>query len=338
MSTGRSGIALVVLVALGSCRDRVPVSPDPAPTTTDVQRATAANTTAASNPNCALSVIGPFYWEIGDRTGRKVSGSVGVGAPSESTAMSIASSSKWIYSAYVIQKVGVREQDVPFLNFTSGYSLFLLPLCRVTDTVESCLLAGNDRQNPNTIGKFFYDSGHMQKHAVSAMSLGPMRNASLSSAIAESIGDVGMFYSQPQLAGGVVGTASGYAAFLRRILRGELAMSSALGSHKVCTNPRTCSTAVASPIPDSESWNYSLGHWVEDDPIVGDHAFSSAGALGFYPWIDSGKRYYGVLARRADDLAAETNAGYNSAACGRLIRQAWLTAVAVTGRTPTPPR
>jgi CubicO group peptidase (beta-lactamase class C family) len=250
--------------------------------------------------------------------------------------MSIASASKWLYAAYVIQKVGVRAQDIPFLNFTSGYSLFLLPLCRVTDTVESCLLAGNDRQNPNTIGKFFYDSGHMQQHAVSAMGLGPLRNGPLGDALRATLGDFGMLYTQPQLAGGVVATAAGYAQFLRRVLRGELAIANALGAHKVCTNPRTCATAVAAPIPDSESWNYSLGHWVEDDPLVGDHAFSSAGALGFYPWINSAKTLYGVLARRADDVAGEGNAGYNSAACGRLIRQAWVSGIAVTRPTPTP--
>ena len=92
-------------------------------------------------------------------------------------------------------------------------------------------------------------------------------------------------------------------------------------------------TAIATPI-DAESWNYSLGHWVEDDPVVGDHAFSSAGALGFYPWIDRTKTLYGILSRRSDGL--EGNAGYNSARCGRLIRQAWVTGVAVTSGAPTP--
>jgi len=58
-------------------------------------------------------------------------------------------------------------------------------------------------------------------------------------------------------------------------------------------------------------------------PAVGDGAFSSAGAFGFYPWIDAGRRYYGVIARR--DSAGE---GYDSARCGRLIRKAWLSGVA----------
>ena len=75
-----------------------------------------------------------------------------------------------------------------------------------------------------------------------------------------------------------------------------------------------------------EVWHYSLGHWVEDDPTVGDHAFSSAGALGFYPWIDKSKTYYGVLAR---DAGLEANAGYHSVQCGRLIRKAWTSATAL---------
>ena len=38
---------------------------------------------------------------------------------------------------------------------------------------------------------------------------------------------------------------------------------------------------------------------MEDDPAVhGDGAFSSPGAFGFYPWIDSSKSYYGIISRQ----------------------------------------
>ena len=63
---------------------------------------------------------------------------------------------------------------------------------------------------------------------------------------------------------------------------------------------------------------------MEDDPVVGDGAFSSPGAFGFYPWIDASKTYYGVLARQG---AAGT--GVDSVNCGRLIRKAWVTGVAL---------
>ena len=100
-------------------------------------------------------------------------------------------------------------------------------------------------------------------------------------------------------------------------------MSTKLGTSAVCTNPATCADALFTPIPSTESWHYSIGHWVEDDPAVGDGAFSSAGAFGFYPWIDSTKTWYGVLAR----VLPAQEEGYASAQCGRLIRKAWVTGV-----------
>ena len=110
-----------------------------------------------------------------------------------------------------------------------------------------------------------------------------------------------------------------YATFLRKLLGNQLQLGALLGSDPVCTNPDTCPSAVYSPVAGDLSWHYSLGHWVEDDPVHGDGAFSSPGALGFYPWIDAGKKSYGVLARVAFGGADE------SAACGALIRKAWAT-------------
>lgn len=298
-----------------------PIDVDPS----DAVRAEAARVTANSNAACSASAIGPFYWEIGDGSRARAGGSVGSNAPTADTVMSIASASKWVYSSYVLQKVGRRNGDIPYLNFTSGYTEMLLPLCQVNDTVSSCL-DGNDDLVPGDVGRFLYGSGHMQTHASNVMGLGAMDNAALTAEVQGTLGDFGLLYTQPQLAGGLVADANGYAAFLRKILRGELSMRGALGASSVCTNPRTCASAIGGPIPDNESWSYSLGHWVENDPAVGDGAFSSAGALGFYPWIDRTGTYYGVLARRAD---AESNAGYHSAQCGRLIRQAWVTGVAV---------
>ncbi len=69
------------------------------------------------------------------------------------------------------------------------------------------------------------------------------------------------------------------------------------------------------------SWDYSLGHWVETDPATGDGAFSSAGAFGFYPWLDKGKTWWGVLARRSS--ANDERPARDSAACGAQIRAAW---------------
>jgi len=126
-------------------------------------------------------------------------------------------------------------------------------------------------------------------------------------------------------------SADQYAIFLRKLLAGSptpLLIGSMLGSDAVCTNPMTCPTAVFSPIPGSanptESWHYGLAHWIEDDPTVGDGAFSSPGRFGFYPWVDATRTIYGVLAREAPNGPF----GYDSAVCGRLIRKAWVTGVA----------
>jgi hypothetical protein len=87
----------------------------------------------------------------------------------------------------------------------------------------------------------------------------------------------------------------------------------------VCTHSETCPTAVS---PLSENWHYSWGHWVEDDPALGDGAFSSPGRTGFYPWVNATRTSYGVLAR---DGASSSQ---DSRLCGSAIRKAWATGVA----------
>lgn len=193
--------------------------------------------------------------------------------------------------------------------------------------MDSCVAyQTNGLHSDTTDGKFYYDGGHMEKHA-SLLGLGPLNNAGLAAELQSQLGpDVGIRYTQPQLAGGVVSSADDYARFLRKLLAGALQMRSLLGTHAVCTNPSTCGTdqALVTPLPLTQSWHYSLGHWVEDDPSTGDGAFSSAGAFGFYPWIDAGKTWYGVLAR----MDTAQGSGVASAQCGGLIRKAWTTGVA----------
>jgi hypothetical protein len=241
--------------------------------------------------------------------------------------MSVASASKWLYGAYVVERrgaAGLSANDIKFLNFRSGYTSFTS--CSTGDTVGSCATASNNgAYTAANDGKFFYGGGHMQVHA-SLLGLSALDNTALATEMQTQLGsDVAISYTQPQLAGGVRTSADNYARFLRKLLGGPLRMGAALGSNAVCTNPATCADALSTPIPGNESWQYTLGHWVETDPLVGDGAFSSAGAFGFYPWVDAGKRYYGIVAR-ADFLSA--TAALDSVRCGRLIRKAWLTGVA----------
>lgn len=293
---------------------------------TDAQRQAAASATALSTANdCAP--IRPFYWEIGDAQGARGSGSTDGATYTANTVMNIASASKWIYAAYVAEaRPGALSAtaDVPYLNFSSGYTEF--SLCLPGQTVAQCQsLPANDGQVPADIGRFAYAGGHMQKHAVD-IGLGALANAALATEIRAKLGtDIVLSYSQPQLAGGVVTSAADYARFLRKLIRNELKLRPLLATQKLCASDVACGRDVKTPVPDelNEVWNYSLGHWVEDDPVVGDGAVSSAGAFGFYPWLNKARDSYGILARKA-----EAGNGFDSVRCGRLIRKAWETGVA----------
>lgn len=313
----------------------------------------AAALTAQSASLC--SAISPFYWEIGSADGPMARGQVGdsIGAD---TPIPVASGSKWMYAAYVVQLRGAEPVDRPYLQFTSGYSNMIPTTCEAnpsggdpTQTVDQCLasrgaatVSGGNQQgskDANTEGKFYYNSGHMTVHASDEMGLGAQTTAGLTAQIGPVLAQgspLGAFgYARTDLASGVITSANGYAVFLRNILRGRLSILSVLGQDAVCTNPANCPSALYSPVNglpaepvSGESWHYGRGHWVEDDPTpqpdgttLGDGAFSSPGALGFYPWIDDSKTYYGIVAR----VSLNSGASFESVECGRMIRKAFLT-------------
>jgi hypothetical protein len=300
----------------------------------DAQRAQAARRTVATHPHCASRTLGPFYWEVGNATGRLAFGSVSPrGDPTTVTAdtvLSWASATKWLYAAYVVERFGDDAAARPYLNLASGYSNFRTSDCPAEATVATCP-AGERSLNEAMNHVFHYDGGHMQQHA-NTIGLGPLNNAGLSAEIGAVVGaDVGLVYLQPGVAGGGTGTARGYSAFLRRLLAASTAplrIGSMLGSNPVCTQPgASCNASRLTAVP--EAWHYSLGHWIEDDPATTpalNIAYSSPGSFGFYPWVDSGRNYYGVLARQADVFTGKDE-GYASVQCGRLVRQAWLTGV-----------
>ncbi|QIL20370.1 hypothetical protein [Thermomonas sp. HDW16] len=311
-----------------------PPLPPPPSQPSNPQRIAAATTTAQGDTNACAS-IRPFYWEVGDKSSGLASGSVDSATDptvyKADTPMAIASASKWVYAAYVAQmRPGpLTTEDIKFLTFRSGYTSF--NGCLQGQSVDECVaFADNGLYHPANDGMFSYGGGHMQKHA-SLIGLGPLRNDGLAAEVRAKIGnDIALLYTQPQLAGGLFTTASDYALFLRRLLGNQLRLGAMLGANAVCTNPGTCAQARNTPVPATESWNYSLGHWVEVDPLVGDGAFSSAGAFGFYPWIDASKTWYGIVARKQATAGQDTDQnlgeGYRSTQCGRLIRKAWVTA------------
>jgi hypothetical protein len=302
----------------------------PATGPTNAERAAAATATANNNARCSSNLLGSYYWEIGDKSGVLVAGAIGGGRIVRDTVVNIASGSKWPFAAYVVQKYGDLSANVPFLNFTSGYSNFDNALCSAAQTVAQC---NNGVINSAEAGArtFHYQGGHMQQLAVSR-GLGALTIDTLAAEVNGYIGnDVGLAYVQPQPAGGARASAASYAVFLRKLLADSsnpLQLGALLGSHAVCTQPSaTCnaSTDTAAALP--ENFHYSLGHWVEDDPTYtpsSNFAYSSAGSFGFYPWVDFDRKLYGIIARE-DHAATIGGAGYASLLCGRLIRLAWKT-------------
>lgn len=285
-------------------------------------RAAAAQTTAEHGALCAMAPS--FYWEIGDASGSLASGTVGTGFAA-STVMSIASASKFIFGAYVVErfKSDLSMMDPSAMRMLSGYTDLAYDACVGAATVSTCFAAANNSTFVAAdVGHFYYNGGHFQKYAID-LGLGSDGNAALTADIKSLVGTEFAFtYGSPQLAGGVRTSASDYAAFLRKILKGDLALHDHLGENAVCTQPSSCPTAVYSPAP--AAWHYSYAHWVEDDPTTGDGAFSSPGAFGFYPWIDKTRTYYGIVAR----YSLATQAYVQSAECGAAIRKAFMTAAA----------
>jgi hypothetical protein len=284
-------------------------------------RTSAIEATIASNAVC--SSIPAFYWEVGDVTGPLASGAVGA-TFTANTKMNIASASKFVFGAYVVErfKADLSQLDASAMRMLSGYTNLVYDTCVTASTVSDCLSAAkNDTFTPADVGHFYYNGAHFQNYAVT-LGLGGDDNDALATAIKSLVGpELSFTYSSPQLAAGINTSALDYAVFLRKLLAGGLALSAQLGQNAVCTQPSSCATALYSPAP--AAWHYSYAHWIEDDPVTGDGAFSSPGAFGFYPWIDSTKTFYGVVAR----YSLESQAYVASAECGAAIRKAFVTGV-----------
>jgi len=319
------GLLFVMAVGGPHCGRSSPAPAPPAPPASKPQPAAAAAAAAESAPEC--KAITPFFWEVGDANDAVASGSVGGDAFTATTTMPIASASKWLWGAYVVErfKLAPGAIDLPAMTMRSGYTGFTE--CLLAPTVGRCFEAGhNARHDPADDGFFAYGGGHFQKYAVD-LGLGTKTNEALATEIASQLGtDLGIAYVTPQPAGGARMAPGHYARFLRKIVKGSLAIHGRLGEAAVCTLPRKCPKAHESPVP--EEWHYSYGHWVEDDPGAGDGSFSSPGLFGFYPWIDAKKDLYGIVARHdAKDLRAAPaeSAYWKSVLCGRAIRKAYVT-------------
>ena len=287
--------------------------------------------------------IAPFYWEIGDAGAKLVSGSVeasagGAATYTESSTMAIASASKFVWGAYVVERFKTHLGDVDFESMTmrDGYSSFNNTGCELSlpATVSNCLKGGTKNAtdpDPSTEGYFFYSGGDFQKYAVD-LGLGDDNNAALAAEYQKYLGmDLNVTFGTPMPAGGIKMSPADYRAFLQKLLQGKLELAKHLGENAVCTLPPNgaadagdgCKAKYSPAAP--YAWHYSYAHWVEDDPSIGDDgSFSSPGLFGFYPWVDAKKEHYGIVARHSTAVRAYIE----SVQCGRLIRKAYLEAKA----------
>jgi hypothetical protein len=257
----------------------------------------------------------------------------------------------------------IPATQVPFLRFTSGYdNMGDNCVASVTPTVQACLEYPNGSRRsaePNgsrsaaDAGRFNYNSGHLEVFegggdpAIANVMKGAGNGGSaLTSAVVSAFAAKGvnlkLRFLAPVPAGGIMTTPADYATFLRGLIRtaNPLLMSHFLNPasadpYAVCTNPSDPGCvdssgnplAIFTPIPSDTSWHYSITHWIEDDPATGDSSYSSPGRFGFYPWIDSTKTYYGIIARydTGSPWSKQRAPYYKSIICGEAVRKAFMT-------------
>jgi len=320
--------ALLVCLNVVSARAEVPTA----------AMLAAVRQVASDDPLCQR--IQPFYWEMGTADGVQASGKVGQDGPDAQTEIPIASASKWLFGAYVAQvrKGQLTDQDIQALTMRTGYVGYQHRLCvkfrdakQARLTVAECfkassLLAGpNDARETDDIGKYAYGGGHFQFWAVQN-GLGSLTSQTLAGEMNRVLGpELQIGFASPQLAGGVRMGPAHYGLFLQKLLRGQLYLGEQLGEQAVCAVHDDCpQSAIRAPLPAGVHWHYSLGHWVEDGGQESDGAFSSAGAFGFYPWIDANRTHYGLIARVKKSMLHPP--APDSAYCGQRLRSAWLNA------------
>nr|WP_253899535.1 hypothetical protein [Corallococcus carmarthensis] len=292
----------------------------------------AAQDTANEAASC--KPLGNFYWEIGDGAGRIYGLSRGSGV-SATTVMPIASASKWLYVGAYVQSKGyanLTPDEKKRLNFTSGYIEENTTLCGAAGTTVSACYGTSFKDvtyRPLQNGRFFYNGGHMQKLALDdigarkgtgLVSVMDWLNPLLGTTFPESDSDVAV-------AGGFSGSAVQYRVFLMKLLNNQVALASKLTVDSVPAWPGGPNVAYTPWSAAGEAY-YGLGHWIEGEPVNGTWTVtghSSAGAFGFYPWVNAARTRYMVLAR-SRQLGEEE--GEKSRACAQTVRKAYETGVA----------
>lgn len=270
-----------------------------------------------------------FYAEIGANSSGNTplwSGSFGGGSVLASTAAGVFSISKAIYAAYAAQAQPLTATDWPYLTMTSGYDTANGATCNQDNiqTVDACLLTFGSG-NAAHVGKFSYDSMHMQRHAdkVLTTSLGPDTRSPITSLYLATFGLVSgdLSMSSCTLAGGVIAKPTTLRKIAQRVMNGALNIKSYLQDANAPVNASTYFTdgsVVSSPAPADQPWQYKWGHWIEPE----NGGYWWAGSGGTVLWMDKSFSTYGLLFRVADGTGGEM--GVQSIFALQRIRRAFL--------------
>ncbi|RKH53520.1 hypothetical protein D7Y23_02935 [Corallococcus sp. AB050B] len=286
-----------------------------------------------ANNSASCKPLGNFYWELGNGAGPLHGLSKGSGVTA-TTVMPIASASKWLYAGAYVQSKGyanLTAAEKKRLNFTSGYLDENTTLCDAAGTTVSACYGPSFKDVTYRLlqnGRFFYNGGHMQKLALDdipvrrgtgVLSVMDWLNPLLGTTFPESDSDVAV-------AGGFSGSAAQYRVFLLNLLNNQYALSSKLTVDAVPAWPGGPDVA-STPWSGGEAY-YGLGHWIEGETVNGVWTVtghSSAGAFGFYPWVNAARTRYMVLARNRQFGDGD---GEKSRACAQTVLKAYDTGVA----------
>ncbi|MEL7298452.1 MAG: serine hydrolase domain-containing protein [Pseudomonadota bacterium] len=247
---------------------------------------------------------------------------------------SIASASKWLTGATILTLVEqgiLRLDDQPqnylnywtddpldpsstitleqLLSFTAGFHRSPgAPGCIGSENIElqDCVAEWYEIGVDATPGTtYHYGPVHMQVAAAMAeVATGQRWSEIVQLTIAAplALDATGFAGINPRASGAADSSARNYARFLQAHLTGELLA----GTLDELVTERTTSVTISSePAAISNTgvdWQYGLGVWRECDEPTWNAAcdsitvISSAGAFGWYPWLDLDNGYYAVLA------------------------------------------
>ncbi len=253
------------------------------------------------------------------------------------TSYKSASTSKWVTATIILRLVdrGVlsladRPKDLipdwpipdsdslseitlaDLLSFTSG--LTDEPLCvnLPGDNYAACVrrIAEINRGNGKIPGtEFHYGSAHLQ--VAGLMAIEATRAASWGDLFEAFQQETGLFSNgaydlpssdNPRLAGGMHWQAKEYADFIRAFYFGDLLKGET--KEKMLADQITGATIGDSPALDGvgEDWHYGFGIWLQCPGAVFDcdstTYYSSPGAYGAYPFMNTRQRFFGIVARQ----------------------------------------